>query len=132
MLTAVDFNDNFGLMTGKVGKVTTDSRLAPKVMLLERRLSQMLPQFLFRFGRVTTQGTCAGYAVIDRSRRSFLHLAPPTPDPSPPRATRAEGGEQVRARRMSPFQNAYHDALPASVWTQASPQAFARSRTRPM
>jgi hypothetical protein len=70
--------------------------------------------------------------VIDRSLRSFLHLAPPTPDPSPPRATRAEGGEQVRARRMSLFQNADQDALPASVWTQASPQAFARSRTRAM
>jgi hypothetical protein len=33
---------------------------------------------------------------------------------------------------MTRLQIAYQAALPASVWIQASPQAFARSRTRAM
>jgi hypothetical protein len=35
--------------------------------------------------------------VVNRTLRSLWH-APPTPDPSPPRAPRAEGGEKIRAR----------------------------------
>jgi hypothetical protein len=52
MLTAIDFDDNPELMTGEVGEVWTDRCLTPKVMRLERRLPQSLPQPLFGFGRV--------------------------------------------------------------------------------
>jgi hypothetical protein len=54
MLTAIDLDDNSYLMTGEVGEVRTNRRLTPKVALLERRLPQMLPEFLLGFGRVTT------------------------------------------------------------------------------
>jgi len=53
MLTAIDLDDNPGLMTSEVGEVRTNRRLASKAMLLERRLPQMLPELLFGFGRVT-------------------------------------------------------------------------------
>ena len=97
MLPAIEFDDNLQLMAGEVRKVWTDGRLAPKVMLLERRLSQMLPELLFGFGRVATQRSSFGHAVVSRTLRSLCH-PPPTPDPSPPLAALAEGGEQVRAR----------------------------------
>jgi len=81
MLAAIDLNDYFGLMAGEVCEVSTNGRLAPKVMLLERRLPQMLPQLLFSFGRVTTQGPSARHAAVNRTLRSFRHLPPPTPNP---------------------------------------------------
>jgi hypothetical protein len=55
MLAAIDFNDNSELMTGEVGEVWTNRGLAPKVMLLERRLPQILPKLFFGFGGVTPQ-----------------------------------------------------------------------------
>ena len=55
VLAAVYFDDNSQLVTGKVGEVRTDRRLASKVMLLERRLTQVLPELLFGFGRVAPQ-----------------------------------------------------------------------------
>ena len=64
MLPAIDLNDNSELMTGEVGEVRTDGRLAAKVVLLKWRLAQMLPEFLFGFGRVTTQCARAGNAVV--------------------------------------------------------------------
>jgi hypothetical protein len=97
MLTAIDFDDNFVVMTGEVGEVRTDRGLTPKVMFLERRLPQMLPELLFGFGRVASQRSRTRHAVVNRTLRSLCH-PPPTPDPSPPRASRAEGGEQVRVR----------------------------------
>jgi hypothetical protein len=54
MLAAVDLNDNLMPMAGEVGEAGTDRCLSPKVVLLERRLPQMLPEFLFGFGRITT------------------------------------------------------------------------------
>src|SRR5882757_5856667 len=98
MLPAIYFNDNSELMSCKIGEVWTDRRLTSKVVLLERRLPQMLPELLFGFSRVTPQDTRARHAPVDRTLRSLWHLAPPTPDPSPPRAARAGGGEKVRAR----------------------------------
>jgi len=135
MLTAVEFDDDFQLMAGEVREVRTYRRLAAKVMLLERWLAQMLPQLLFGFGCVATQSSSARHAVVGRTLRCLCH-PPPTPDPSPPLAALAEGGEQVRARTTK-IQNRSHDgtpvaALPASVCTQASPQALASSRTRMM
>ena len=135
MLTAIEFYDNFSLMTGEVREVSADRGLAPKVMLLERRLSQMLPKLLFGFACVMTQSSRARHAVVNWTPWCLCH-PPPTPDPSPPRASREEGGEQVTARKTQ-IQNCNHNeastaAPPASVCTQASPQAFASSRTRMM
>ena len=98
MLTAIEFDGNLQLMAGEVREVRTDRGLTPKVMLLELWLSQMLPQLFFGFGRVATRGSSAWNAVVNRTLRCLCH-PPPTPDPSPPRASRAEGGEQVRARK---------------------------------
>jgi hypothetical protein len=53
MLTAIDLDDNSELVTGEIGEVRTDRRLASNAMLLEWRLPQMLPELLFGFGRVT-------------------------------------------------------------------------------
>jgi hypothetical protein len=54
----------------------------------------------------------------------------PAPDPSP------QGGGVKRRIRIkalvSRSRRRDQAALPASVWTQASPQAFANSRTRMM
>jgi hypothetical protein len=50
------------------------------VELLKWRLPQMLPEFLFGFGRITTQHACAGNAAVNGSLRSMRH-PPPTPDP---------------------------------------------------
>jgi hypothetical protein len=80
MLTAIDLDDNFGLMTGEVSEVRTNRRLTPKVVPLKRRLPQMLPEFLFGFGRVTPQRASAGNAVVNGSLRSLWH-PPPTPNP---------------------------------------------------
>ena len=80
MLTAIDLDDDPELMTGEVGEVRTDRRLASKAMLLEWRLPQMLPELLFGFSRVTTQRASAGNAVVDGTLRSLWH-PPPTPDP---------------------------------------------------
>jgi hypothetical protein len=70
MLTAIELDDNSHLMAGEVREIRTDRRLAPKVALLEWRLPQMLPEFLFGFGRVMTQSTSAGHAVVYRWLRS--------------------------------------------------------------
>ena len=35
MLTAIDLDDNFGLMTGEVSEVRTDRCLTPEVILLK-------------------------------------------------------------------------------------------------
>jgi hypothetical protein len=80
MLPAIHLDHNSELMTGEVGEVRTDRRLPPKVMRLERRLPQMLPQLLFGIRRVTTQRARAENAVVNGSLRSLWHL-PPTPDP---------------------------------------------------
>jgi len=109
MLAAIDLKDNFDLMTGEVGEVRTDRRLTPKVMLLERRLPQMLPQLFFGFGGVATQRASAWHALVDGRLRSLWH-PPPTPDPSPPSAfaqglRRTGGGEQVGIRCGFQIQN---------------------------
>jgi hypothetical protein len=54
MLPAIDLDDNPEFVAREVGKIRTDRRLSPKVVLLERRLSQMLPEFLFGLGHITT------------------------------------------------------------------------------
>jgi hypothetical protein len=64
MLPAVDLDHNPELVTCKVGEVSTDRRLTAEVMLLERRLPQMLPEFFLGFGRVTTQGARAWHATV--------------------------------------------------------------------
>jgi hypothetical protein len=92
MLSAIDLNDNSELVAGEIGEAGTDRRLTPKMVFLKRRLPQMLPELLFGLGRVTAQGTSARHAPVNRTLRSLWH-PPPTPDPSPPRASRAGGGE---------------------------------------
>jgi hypothetical protein len=98
MLAAIDFDHEFELVAGEVGEVWTNGCLTAKVMLLERWLPQMLPQLLFGFGRVATQASRARHTIVGWTLRSLWHLAPPTPDPSPPRAARVEGGGKIRAR----------------------------------
>jgi hypothetical protein len=92
MLPTIDLNDNSELVTGEIGEVGTDRRLTPKMVFLKRRLPQTLPEFLFGFGRVTTQRASAGNALVNGTLCSMWH-PPPTPDPSPPPASRAGGGE---------------------------------------
>src|SRR4029077_6990977 len=99
MLSAIEVDNYSELMAGEVGEVRTNGCLASKVTLLERRLPQMLPKLLFGFGRVTTQSSGAGNALVYRTLFSLWH-PPPTPDPSPPRASRTEGGEQVSIRQI--------------------------------
>jgi hypothetical protein len=64
MLSAVDLDHYPELMTRKIGKVRTDRRLAPKVVRLEWRLPQILPELLLGFGRVATQGARAWHPPV--------------------------------------------------------------------
>ena len=64
MLAAIDLDDDFDLMAGEVGEVRTDRRLTAEVMLLERRLPQMLPQLLFSFGSIATQRAGTRHAAV--------------------------------------------------------------------
>jgi hypothetical protein len=64
MLPTIDLDDDPEPMTGKIGEVRTDRRLATKVVLLEWRLAQMLPEFLFGCGGVATQRAGARHAVF--------------------------------------------------------------------
>jgi len=64
MLPAIEFNDESKLMTGEISEVRTDRRLTAKVMLLERRLAQLLPELLFSCGRVATKGARAWHAGV--------------------------------------------------------------------
>ena len=104
MLPTIDLDDDPEPMTGKIGQVRAYRRLATKVVLLEWRLAQMLPEFLFACGGVATQCAGAGHAVVYRTLRCLWH-PPPTPDPSPPLATLAGGGEKVGARCKVQIQN---------------------------
>ncbi len=95
----------------------------------------MLPKLFFGFSRVTTERAIAWHTSINGSLLAIRH-SPPTPDPSPPRASRAGGGALIGAG-PTPIQERAHEgpsvvALPVSVCIQASPQAFASSRTRRM
>ena len=80
MLTAIYLDDNFSLMAGEVREVRTDRRLTAKMVLLERRLPQMLPEFLFGFGHITTQRASTRHAGVNQTLLSLWH-PPPTPDP---------------------------------------------------
>src|ERR1700737_4955429 len=91
MLPAIHFNDNSELMAGEIGEVRTDRRLTSKVMLLERRLPQVLPQLLFGFGRITAQDSRAPHAVVGWRRRSLCAIGHPLPPTPPRRALRARG-----------------------------------------
>ena len=96
MLTAIEFDNKSELMTSEISEERADRRLTPKVMLLEWRLPQTLPKLLFGFSRVTTQSASARHAFVDRTLCPLWH-PPPTPDPSPPRASRAGGGAKFGA-----------------------------------
>jgi hypothetical protein len=104
MMTTIDFDGNFSLMSGEVREIRTDRRLPSKVMLLEWRLTQTLPELLFGFSRVTTQRASARNALVNGTLRVLCH-PPPTPDPSPPRASRAGGGAKLCALYKIQIQN---------------------------
>jgi hypothetical protein len=93
MLSPIDLDYNSDLMAGEVGEVGTDRCLTSKVMLLKRRLPQMLPELLFGLRRVAAQCSSARHALVDGTLRTMWH-PPPTPDPSPPQAG---GGEKLGA-----------------------------------
>ena len=76
MLPTVDLDYNSDLVAGEVGEVGTDRCLTSKVMLLKRRLPQVLPELLLGLRRVTTQCASARNAFVDGTLRT-----PPTPDP---------------------------------------------------
>ena len=101
MLTTVDLDDNPTLMASEVGEIRTDRGLASKMMFLEWRLAQMLPQPLLGLSGMTAQYVRTWNAFVPGTLRSLCH-APRTPDPSPPQAG---GGEQIRPCK-SPVQNA--------------------------
>src|SRR5258708_36608629 len=92
MPAAVAFDDYSRPMAGEVGEVGTDRSRSPKVVVFKRRLPQMLPKFLFGFGRVTTQRASAGNALVNRTLRSLWHPPPhPRPLPTPPFARGVRG-----------------------------------------
>ncbi len=132
MLTAVELDNESRFVTGKVSEIRTDGRLTAKMMGLEWRLSQMLPELLLSFGRVATQGARARHAGVNSTLRHLPHHPPPTPPRHALRARREGSG--MRARPLVIPNHVHRDAsapaLPASVCTQASPQALASSRTR--
>jgi hypothetical protein len=55
MLPAIDLDNHFERMTREVAEVNANRRLTPKMMLLEWRLPEMLPQTLFRVRHVTAK-----------------------------------------------------------------------------
>src|ERR1700730_12372677 len=103
MLPAIHFNDNSELMAGEIGEIRAGRRLTSKVMLLERRLPQVLPQLLFGFGRITAQDSRARHAVVGWTRRSLCGIWHPPPPPPPRRALRArgEGSRSVLAEMLN-------------------------------
>jgi hypothetical protein len=60
----IGFDDKLELMAGEIGKVRTDGGLTAKVMVLERRLTRVLPKFSFGFGRVAAQEARARHALV--------------------------------------------------------------------
>ena len=67
----------------------------------------------------------AGNAVVNPSQRS-LWQPPPTPDPSPPRASRAGGGEKnIRRLRLHPRGNFFGKEFEEKIghWLYSPPPA---------
>jgi len=93
-------------------------------------MTKPLPKHALSIGRFGTHAMRKLPLAIIHHKR-FNHIDRPlwTPTPTPPRKGEGSGGVigigEIRKRQCYP-------ALPASVWTQASPQALASSRTRMM
>ena len=64
MLPTVELDHKSKPMAGEVGEVRTDGGLTTEVVLLERWLAQMLPEFLFGFGGVATRRASPWHAAV--------------------------------------------------------------------
>jgi len=101
VLSAIEFNHKAGAMAGEVCEVRTDSCLAAKVRAVHGEMTQMLPQHALRRRRLVTHHTRARHASVTFSLIWSLPQSPPTPDPSPPLALLAWGGETRGTTRDS-------------------------------
>ncbi len=125
VLSAVELDDDTIGVAGEVNDVRPDGRLASEMRLALRPLPQMQPKLPLGIGHMPAQTAGERNARVFSKPRT--HRAdPPTPNPSPPQAG---GGEPVCAGRKG---STYYPTPPPSVASQASPQAFASSRTRRM
>jgi hypothetical protein len=157
MLTAVEFNNQLRFAAGEINDVWTDKRLPPEVRACQDNvMTKSLPEHALGIGRFRTHPVRKLSLMINH-RAGFNHIRhhlwTPTPDPSPqegegrrgavefenlkrrapttpPRSLRERPSPPGEGEGSPPF--ACHPAPPACVCIQASPQAFASSRTRMM
>jgi hypothetical protein len=146
MLSAIEFNDQLCFAAGEINNVGTDKRLPPEVRACQDNvMTKPLPEHALGIGRFGAHPVRKlSLAINHRAGFNHIrqHLWTPTPDPSP---QEGEGRRiplfarklhaSLAARATLPLQGrvrSSHPAPPASVCTQASPQALASSRTRMM
>src|SRR6186713_2787084 len=91
MLSAIQFDHKPERVTREVAEVSPDRRLPPEVMLFERRLPQMQPEFLLGFGHIPAERSCARHTRVDNGRSA--HSGPPPL--TPPRRKRGEGNQSI-------------------------------------
>jgi hypothetical protein len=134
MLSAIEFDDELRFAAGEINDVRTDKRLPPEVRTDQYNvITKPLPEHALGIGRFCAHPV-RKLSVTINHRVRFNHIRhrlwTPTPDPSPQEGEGSRGlvdmKLEFRRRRLN------QTALPASVCTQASPQAFASSRTRMM
>ena len=119
VLRSIDFDDKPHGKTGKIRNVRSDHDLPSEMTSLDLEPAQMMPENCFGTGSIQTQSPCrAPFEITDRPFHHGIH-----PTPLAARATLPLKGRVARQSYPTP---------PASVWTHASPQAFASSRTRRM
>jgi hypothetical protein len=90
VLPTVKLNDELELVAREITEIAADGRLSAEVMDLERRLTQMMPEYFLDIGRIATKPARAPNTFIDRTWLWTRHS--PHPNPSPPLASLAGGG----------------------------------------
>jgi hypothetical protein len=153
MLSAIEFNDQLCFAAGEINNVGTDKRLPPEVRACQDNvMTKPLPEHALGIGRFGAHPVRKlSLAINHRAGFNHIrqHLWTPTPDPSPQEGEGrriplfAKKASAHAGALPSPLRggvggggqralNFVHPAPPASVCTQASPQALASSRTRMM